>query len=70
MLRSSFVSSALVALVSVPGFLVGQKLRQGDSEGALLLALVLLMVVVLASAIMRQGDRDATLSEADARDRG
>jgi len=70
MLRSSFVSSALVALVSVPGFLVGQKVRQGDTTSALLLALALTMVVVIASAIMRQGDRDAPAADTnDARDR-
>ena len=67
-MRSSLVSSALVALVSVPGFLVGQKVRQGDSSGALLLALALVMVVVIASAIMRVGDRDVESSPADARD--
>jgi membrane protein DedA with SNARE-associated domain len=70
MFRSAFVSSALVALVTVPGFLVGQKLRQGDSSGALLMAIVLTIVVLIASAIMRQGDRDAAPSDtADARDR-
>jgi hypothetical protein len=69
MFRSAFVSSTLVALVTVPGFLVGQKLRQGDSSSALVMSLVLTMVVLIASAIMRQGDRDATPSDAtDARD--
>jgi hypothetical protein len=67
-MRSSLVSSALVALVSVPGFLVGQKLRQGESAAALMLAVALLMVVVIASAIMRVGDRDTEASQAGARD--
>lgn len=68
-MRSSLVSSALVALVSVPGFLVGQKLRQGDASAALMLALALLMVVVIASAIMRVGDRGGETSQASAHDR-
>jgi hypothetical protein len=68
-MRSPLVSSVLVALVSVPGFLVGQKFRQGDSWSALLLCLALLMVVVIASAIMRVGDRELESSTADARDR-
>jgi hypothetical protein len=55
MLRQSLVASTLVALVSVPGFLLGQKLRQGDPS-ALALALVMGMVVLVASAIMRQAD--------------
>jgi hypothetical protein len=59
MLRTPIAASTLVALVSVPGFLVGQKLRQGDPGSALMLALALMMVVVLASAIMRQTDRDS-----------
>lgn len=59
MLRSSIAASILVALVSVPGFLVGQKLRHDDPMGALLIALAGMMVVVLASAIMRQSDEGA-----------
>jgi len=62
MFRSAFVSSALVALVSVPGFVVGQKLRHGDSSGAFVMSLVLTIVVSLAGAIMRQGDRAAAPS--------
>lgn len=53
--RHSVIASTLVALVSVPGFLLGQKLRQGDPT-ALALALVMAMVVLVASAIMRQAD--------------
>jgi hypothetical protein len=53
--RHSVIASTLVALVSVPGFLLGQKLRQGDPT-ALTLALVMAMVVLVASAIMRQAD--------------
>jgi hypothetical protein len=56
MLRTNLISSALVALVSVPGFLLGQKLRAGDPS-TLTLAVVMMMVVLLASAIMRQGNR-------------
>ncbi|MDB4974592.1 MAG: hypothetical protein JWN48_2933 [Myxococcaceae bacterium] len=54
--RNSIVASTLVALVSVPGFLVGQRLRQGDSSSVVMLAAVMMMVVVVASAIMRQSD--------------
>jgi hypothetical protein len=68
-MQSPVISSVLVALVSVPGFLVGQKFRQGDSSGALLLCLAMMMVVMIASAIMRGNDRDAESSPADARDR-
>ena len=69
MFQSAFVSSALVALVSVPGFLVGQQVRQGDFSGAQIMALVLTIVVLIASAIMRQGDREATAADpADARE--
>ncbi|MEY4510432.1 MAG: hypothetical protein RLZZ450_2554 [Pseudomonadota bacterium] len=68
-MRSPFVSSALVALVSVPAFLVGDKLRQGDSATALTLSIALLMVVAIASALMRVGDREGEASQADARDR-
>ena len=62
MFRSAFVSSALVALVSVPGFVVGHKLRHGDASGAFVMALILTIVVSIAGAIMRQGDRDAAPS--------
>jgi hypothetical protein len=56
MLRSQIFASMLVALVSVPGFLVGQKLRHGDHTVALLLVPALLVVVFLAGMIMRQSD--------------
>jgi len=59
MLRTPIAASTLVALVSVPGFLVGQRLREGESGNALMLALVMMMVVVIASAIMRQRDGDS-----------
>ncbi|MDB4987678.1 MAG: hypothetical protein JWN04_2856, partial [Myxococcaceae bacterium] len=53
MIRYSLISSTLVALVSVPGFLVGQKLRQGEPS-SLALAAVMMMIVFVASAIMCQ----------------
>lgn len=56
MFQSQIVASALVAVVSVPGFLVGQRLQQGDVSAALWLAPCLAAVVLLASAIMRQTD--------------
>jgi hypothetical protein len=56
MFQSRIVASTLVALVSVPGFLVGQRLQQGDLNAAIWLASCLAIVVLLASAIMRQAD--------------
>jgi hypothetical protein len=56
MFQSRIVASTLVALVSVPGFLVGQRLQQGDLNAAIWLASCLAIVVLLASAIMRQTD--------------
>lgn len=56
MFQSRIVASTLVALVSVPGFLVGQRLQQGDTHAALSMAVCLAAVVMLASAIMRQTD--------------
>jgi hypothetical protein len=57
MTRSPVLASALVALVSVPGFLVGQKLHHHEDQLSVLLLLpLLLMVVLVASALMRQSD--------------
>jgi hypothetical protein len=43
-------------LVSIPAFLLGQKLRHGDPS-VVMLAVLMTMVVLLASAIMREMDR-------------
>ncbi|MET0283916.1 MAG: hypothetical protein ABW352_05580 [Polyangiales bacterium] len=56
MFQHHIVASTLVAIVSVPAFLVGQRLQQGDTTAALWLASCLAVVVLLASAIMRQSD--------------
>jgi hypothetical protein len=56
MFQERIVASALVALVSVPGFLVGQRLQSGQTDAALWLLPCLLAVVLIASAIMRQSD--------------
>ena len=56
MFQSRIVASTLVAAVSVPGFLIGQRLRQGDDQAVLWLAPIMLLVVLLASALMRQSD--------------
>jgi hypothetical protein len=56
MLPLRFRSSSLVALVSLPGFLIGQRLRDGEHSVALLLIPAMLAVVFLASLIMRQSD--------------
>ena len=69
MLRSSFVFPGLVALVSIPAFLVGHKLRQSDAPSAFLLVVALAMVVLIASAIARQSGRERPASDtSDARD--
>lgn len=56
MLTKRFSAPALVALVSLPGFLLGQRLRQGDYQVSLFLIPALLAVVFVASMIMRQTD--------------
>lgn len=54
MLQPRLSAALLVALVSLPGFLIGEKLRQGDTNVAMYLFPVALVVVFLASALMRQ----------------
>lgn len=56
MLTKRFSAPALVALVSLPGFLLGQRLRQGDFHVSLFLIPAMLAVVFVASMIMRQTD--------------
>ena len=56
MLTKRFSAPVLVALVSLPGFLLGQRLRQGDYQISLFLIPALLAVVFVASMIMRQTD--------------
>lgn len=50
------IAPVLVALVSVPGFLVGQKLRQGDHHVALLLLPLMFAVIFVASLLARQSE--------------
>lgn len=56
MLQNRVVASALVALVSVPAFLIGQRLREGNAQAVLWLIPCAFVVVLLASAIMRQSE--------------
>jgi hypothetical protein len=51
--RSDFVGAVLCVMISLPAFALGHRLRDADAS-ALVLAGMLLLVVVLASAIMRQ----------------
>ena len=51
--RSDFVGAALCVMISLPAFALGHRLRDADPS-ALVLAGMLLAVVVLASAIMKQ----------------
>jgi hypothetical protein len=57
MLRERLYGSVLLTLVSVPGFLIGQKLRAGEPQVALALVPISLLVVFVASAIMRPNGR-------------
>lgn len=58
MRQSRLFAATLVTLASIPGFLIGQKLRQGDPITALLLLAPALFVVVIAAALMRASDPD------------
>lgn len=54
MLLSRLSVAFLVALVSLPGFLIGQKLREGEASVALALLPIAVAVVLVASMLMRQ----------------
>ena len=54
--RERLYGPVLLALVSVPGFLIGQKLRSGDPQVAMLLVPLTLLIVLVASALMRPTD--------------
>lgn len=56
MSRGRIIATTLVALVSLPGFLVGQKLQQGDHINALMLLPLMFAVVFVASLLMRQSE--------------
>ena len=51
--RSDWVGAGLCVLISLPAFALGHRMREGDPSVALLAGL-LLLVVVLSSAIMKQ----------------
>lgn len=51
--RSDFVGAGLCVMISLPAFALGHRLRDDDASVAVLAGL-LLLVVVLASAIMKQ----------------
>jgi putative effector of murein hydrolase len=55
MFRNQLVPPLLAALVSVPGFLIGQQLRHGN-QNVLLMVPVLAIIVLVASLLMRQSD--------------
>jgi membrane protein DedA with SNARE-associated domain len=56
MFQSRILASTLVALVSVPGYVLGQKLRHAEHTSALLLVPILMVIVFVASTLMRQSD--------------
>lgn len=51
--RSDWVGAGLCVLIALPAFVLGHRLREGDPTVAMLAGL-LLLVVVLSSAIMKQ----------------
>ena len=51
--RSDFLGAVLCVMISLPAFALGHRMRDADPS-ALVLAGMLLLVVVLASAIMKQ----------------
>ena len=53
MLLGRLSAAFLVVLVSLPGFLIGQKLREGEASLALALLPIAVAVVVVASMLMR-----------------
>jgi hypothetical protein len=57
--RSDFVAAALCVMISLPAFALGHRLRDADPS-AMVLAGMLLAVVVLASAIMKQVESAST----------
>jgi hypothetical protein len=56
MFQNRITASALVALVSMPAFMIGQRLRDGNAQAMMWLLPCAFMVVLLASAIMRQSE--------------
>jgi hypothetical protein len=51
--RSDWMGVGLCVMISLPAFALGHRLREGDPTVSLLAGL-LLLVVVLSSAIMKQ----------------
>jgi hypothetical protein len=56
MFRFALLPALLVTLVTIPSYLLGQKLRQGDPSVFMLTA-AMFTVILLASAIMRDLNR-------------
>lgn len=51
--RSDWVAVGLAVSISLPAFVLGRQLREGEPSAAML-ALMVLILVVIASAIMKQ----------------
>jgi hypothetical protein len=54
--RSDLLGLGLCVMISLPAYALGHRLRDGADPNVALLAGLLLMVVVLSSAIMKQSD--------------
>jgi hypothetical protein len=61
--RSDFVGAGLCVMISLPAFALGHRLRDDDPSVAVL-AGMLLLVVVLASAIMKQVEQASARTSA------
>jgi hypothetical protein len=61
--RSDFMGAGLCVMISLPAFALGHRLRDDDPSVAIL-AGMLLLVVVLASAIMRQVEQASAGTDA------
>jgi len=58
MLQSRFFAAALVAIVSIPGFLVGHELRTGHHVNALLMLPLMATVVLIVSVLMQKSESE------------
>ena len=56
--RSDWLGIGLGVMISLPAFALGHRMREGDPSASVLAGL-LLLVVVLASAIMKQAQSGA-----------
>jgi hypothetical protein len=56
MFRTALLPTLLVTLVTIPSYLLGQKVRHGDPS-VFMLGAAMITLILLASAIMRDMNR-------------